>query len=303
MTPTQLLDQATPPPVIDPPTLDLEVVEAPGPETIAPRGAATHQRPSTVRRAVAAVAPPLVAIALVLLTWEGYVRWKGEDQYILVAPTAIVQTLFGDLSFYVSHGQTTALEALLGLALGGVLAFVSAALMSQFRTLERALLPIAVLVKVTPMVAIAPLFIIWMGFGLAPKVLIAGLITFFPILVNCITGFKALDPHVHEVMRAVHASRTEVFFRLRLPQCLPHLFSALKICVTLSLIGALVAELQGSSRGLGNVIVQAAMYLDMERMFASIAALAVMGLTLTSLVTFLEHRALRWLGLGHVEDH
>lgn len=303
MTPTQLLDQITPATVLDDPGHAIDVTDADASAPPDPPRRTPHRRPSAARRIAGSIAPPLVAVGLVLLAWESYVSWKGDDQYILVAPSVIVQTLFGDLAFYVSHGQTTALEALLGLGLGGAMAFVAAALMSQFRTLERALLPIAVLVKVTPMVAIAPLFIIWMGFGLAPKVLIAALITFFPVLVNCITGFKALDPHIHEVMRAVHASRTEVFFRLRLPQCLPHLFSALKICVTLSLIGALVAELQGSSRGLGNVITQAAMYLDMERMFASIAALAVMGLTLTSLVTFLEHRALRWLGLGHVEDH
>jgi NitT/TauT family transport system permease protein len=164
------------------------------------------------------------------------------------------------------------------------------------------LLPVAVLVKVTPTIAIAPILIIWMGFGAAPKVIIAALISFFPVLVNCITGFKAIDPDVHEVLRAVHASRTEVFLKLRLPQCLPHLFSALKICVTLCVIGAVVAEWEGSSRGLGNVVTQAGTYLDMERMYAAIAALAMLGLTLTGVVTLVEHRALRWLGLGHVDE-
>jgi NitT/TauT family transport system permease protein len=262
-----------------------------------------RSKSSRRRRIARSLVPPLVAIAALLAAWEGYVHWRGDDQYAVVAPTAMVAALADDPGFYVRHGQTTLLEALCGLGLGGGIAFVAAALMSQFRVVERALMPLAVLVKVTPMVAVAPLLIVWLGFGLAPKVLIAAVISFFPILVNCITGFRAIDPHVHEVVRSVDASRAEVFFRLRLPQCLPHLFAALKICVTLSLIGALVSELQGSSRGLGNVITQAAMYLDMERMYAAIATLAVMGLALTGVVTFLEHRALRWLGLGHVDDH
>jgi len=288
---------------LTPPAPAAPVVRPSGPEAPAAALAKVRRSPSALRRISSAVLPPLVAVSVVLGLWEAYVQARGDDQYILVAPSVIAQTLLGDLGYFVGHGQTTLLEAMLGLGLGGAIAFVAAALMSEFRVVERALLPLAVLVKVTPMVAVAPLLIIWMGFGLLPKVLIAALITFFPVLVNCITGFKALDPHVHEVMRSVHASRAEVFLRLRLPQCLPHLFAALKICVTLSLIGALVSELQGSSRGLGNVITQSGMYLDMDRMFAAIAALAVMGLTLTFTVTALEHRALRWLGLGHITDH
>jgi NitT/TauT family transport system permease protein len=147
---------------------------------------------------------------------------------------------------------------------------------------------------VTPIVTIAPMFTIWFGFGALPKVLIAALITFFPVLINAITGFRSVNAGALDVMRSVHASPAAIFFKLRLPSALPYLFSALKVAVTLSLIGAVVAEWSGSGQGLGRVILLAHSNLDLPVLFAGVVTLATLGITLTALLTLLERRMLFW---------
>ena len=247
-----------------------------------------------VRGASAYVVPPAVALVIAGVVWEAWVRIGNVAEYIVPAPTAIFSDLFGDIGQFALHGGVTLGEALAGFALGATVAIIGAVVMSQSRTLERSLLPLAVLVKVTPIVAVAPLFVIWFGFGSFPKILIASLITFFPVLVNALAGLRSASPEALDLFRSLNASNAEILWKLRAPGSLPFLFAAFRISVPLSVIGAVVGEWFTGDRGLGSVIIVAHNNLDMPRLFAAVAVLAVIGISLTALTWYAEKRALFW---------
>lgn len=238
--------------------------------------------------------PPFLAFLCLFGLWELGVRMLGIQSIMLPTPSSVLQELFGSFFFYLPHAWVTLYEALIGFVLGTLIAFVGGILMSHSRLLERTLLPIAVLANVTPVMAIAPLFIIWFGFGALPKILISAIITFFPMLVNSIVGFRSIDQNNYEYMQSLHASKSEIFMKLRLPNSLPYLFSAARTCVSLSVVGAVVGEWSGSTQGLGNIVMMASNYMQMQRMFAAIFMLAIMGITLVSVVRFIERKVLSW---------
>ena len=215
-------------------------------------------------------------------------------EYIVPAPSAALSRLFGDFAYFAGESAVTLGEAVAGFALGSLAALAAAALMAHSRIAERVLYPIAILIKVTPIVAVAPLFVIWFGFGPVPKALIAALITFFPVLVNGVTGFRSVDGGALDFMRSLRASRREIFIKLRLPSAMPFVFAAFRVAVPLSLIGAVVAEWFSGDRGLGSVIIVAHSNLDMPTLFAAILALAGVGAALTAAVSALEKRVLFW---------
>ena len=240
------------------------------------------------------VVPPATALVLAAVGWELWVRIAGVAEYIVPAPSAIFVDLFGDIGYFVHHGAITLGESLGGFALGAGVAVVGAVVMSQSRTLERSLFPLAVLVKVTPIVAVAPLFVIWFGFGSFPKILVASLITFFPVLVNTLAGLRSATPETLDLFRSLSASRWEVLWKLRAPSSLPYVFAAFRIAVPLSVIGAVVGEWFTGDRGLGSVIIVAHSDLDMPRLFAAVVVLAVIGISLTALTWYGERRVLFW---------
>jgi NitT/TauT family transport system permease protein len=246
------------------------------------------------RAALAAAGPPALAALVAVVAWEAWVRMRDVPEYLVPAPTAVTGALAADPSRYIEAGWTSLTEALAGLALGAGAAFLLAVVMAHSRPLERALYPLALLVKVTPVIAVAPLFIIWFGFGAWPKLLVAALITFFPMLVNAITGLRSVDPSAHDFMRALHASRWQVFWRLRLPSSLPYVFAALRISVPLSIIGAVVAEWMSGDGGVGQIILIANGALDTPALFAAVVVLAVIAVALTGALALLERRLLFW---------
>ncbi len=238
--------------------------------------------------------PPTLALFLLLSIWEIWVRAANVPIYIFPAPSIIFTRLFQDMGFFLSHGMTTLTEALLGFILGATIAMTGATFMAHSRLLERSLLPIAVMIKVTPIVAIAPIFVIWFGFGSFPKILIASLITFFPVLVNGMSGLRNVDPVVLDLLNSLNASRREIYFKLRLPSSMPYLFAAFKISIPLSVIGAVVGEWFSGDRGLGSVIIVSHANLDMPTLFSAIFVLAGIGVALTIIVFYLEKKVLRW---------
>jgi len=238
--------------------------------------------------------PPLVVLAAVLLAWELLVRALRVPEYLLPPPTAIAAELFGSLDYYVPNAWVTFQEAIGGLALGSLIGFVLGVVMARSAFAERFLFPLAVGVRVTPIIAIAPIFIIWFGFTVWPKVVVAALITFFPVLTNTIVGLRSVDPCTLELMRSVHASELEILRKLRLPNALPYLMAAAKIGISLSLIGALVGEIVGAREGLGHVIDNASINLLTTTVFSAVIALTVMGVALTELANVVEHRVLFW---------
>jgi NitT/TauT family transport system permease protein len=238
--------------------------------------------------------PSIVGLALALTAWEGWVRLRHVKPYLVPAPSKVAERLYERPWTFAEAGLKTLEGALLGFALGAGIAFVLATVMSQSRVLERAIFPLAILVKVTPIVAIAPLLTIWFGFGLMPKVFIAGLIVFFPVMVNALTGFRSVNPTALALFESLAASRSEVFMKLRLPSSLPYLFAAFKVAIPLSVIGAVVAEWFSGDRGLGRVIYIANNNLDMATAFGGIFSLAVIGVGLFLLTSAIERRVLFW---------
>jgi len=265
------------------------------------------RRPALLR-ALGDAAPPLVALAIALVVWEGVVAVVKLPVYLLPAPSAIVGTLWGLLQTgfvppqhlgapaegILYHAYITFVEAAVGLVIGSLVGLALAVIMVHSRFAEETLYPIIVTIRSTPMVAIAPIFIIWFGFTIMPKAIVAALATFYPMLVNCITGMRSIEPTTLEFFQSVHASRSEVFWKLRVPNTLPYFFAALRLNVSLCLIGAIVGELVGAREGLGQMMTAAAINLRTTEVFSGVIVLTMIGLVLTQLVTFIGSRVLYW---------
>jgi ABC-type nitrate/sulfonate/bicarbonate transport system permease component len=240
------------------------------------------------------VAPPLSALALAVGLWEAWVRLRGVPEYLVPAPSAIAQRLAEDPSFFARQGGVTLYGALAGFALGSTIAILLAVAMAHSRFLERSLFPLAIMVKVTPIVAIAPLLAVWFGFGLAPKLFIIALIVFFPVMVNAVIGLRSVNPWALQYLQSLAASPWEVLVKLRLPSALPYLFAAFKVSIPLSVIGAVVAEWFSGEEGLGRVIQVSNSNVDMPTAFAAIVSLAALGVGLYLIVSLAERRLLSW---------
>ena len=267
----------------------VETIHAPG----ARRGGSAPAS-TWIRRGLLAGAPPVLVAMLVLAAWEAWIRAREVPEYLAPAPTAVADALLADPMRFLGAGAVSLQHALGGLVLGAGSAFLLGVAMAHSRRLERALYPLALLVKVTPIVAVAPLLIIWLGFGDGPKYVVAGLITFFPMLVNAVTGLRSIDAAAHDYFRAMDASRWQVLRRLRLPASLPYVFAALRISIPLALIGAVVAEWMSADSGVGQLIVIAHGDYDTPALFGAIVVLAVIGVALTAAVALVERRLLFW---------
>ncbi len=243
----------------------------------------------------ATAAPALVAAGILIAAWQ---LVADHDRYVLPTPHAVGSQLWHHPGVYVGDGLTTIGEALGGLAIGFAAACVLAVAMSQVRVVARAVLPLAVLANVTPVVAVAPALVVAFGFGAAPKLVVTALICFFPVLVNAIAGLDSADPAILDVLEVLHASRLEVLLRVRLPASLPQLFVALRIVLPLSVIGAVVSEFvtQGSTSGLGTVIAQAAANSALDQVYAAVVCLGAIGVVLTGVVVAVERRVIAWRG-------
>lgn len=239
--------------------------------------------------------PTVAFLAAVLAGWELLVQVWRVPAFLLPGPSAVVARLAGDPLFFGREGLITLGEAVGGLAVGASLALVAGVLMARWRWLERALLPVAIVAKVTPIVVIAPLFVLWFGFGAWPRVLIAALLAFFPILIGAVAGLRAAPAAAHDVFLTLDARAVEEVMLLRLPAALPQLFAALKVATTLALLGAVVAEWVGGDSGLGRAILLANANLDTTTALAGVATIALLGIALIGGLTLLERRYVFWL--------
>jgi NitT/TauT family transport system permease protein len=239
------------------------------------------------------VLPALVAFALAGVVWQVV---ADHTQSIIPTIGAIVTALRANPHLLFENGVDTLQESVIGLLAGFGAAFVLAVGMSEVRILERAVMPLAVVLNVTPLVAIAPGLGIAFGFGYAPKYILTAIIVFFPFLVNASIGLRSVEPEALNVLTTLRASRFEVLFRLRLPSSLPFLFSAARVCLPLSIVGAVVAEFtaSGFSRGLGYLVLTSAGESQLGLEFAAIFCLAAMGIAYTAVVAICERRLLRW---------
>lgn len=238
-------------------------------------------------------APPIVGFGLIILGWQLYAI---HNPYVIPTIAQIVDEYLTQPGLYWHDTLVTLQEAVVGASCGMVGAFLLAILMSRVRVLERALMPLAVVLNVTPMVAIAPGLVVAFGFGFTPKYIIAAMIVFFPCLINSLVGLRSPDSEVLDVFTTLHASWWEVLWRLELPTSLPYLFAAARICLPLSLIGAVVAEFSaaGQTTGLGSLIETAANQANLKTVYASVVVLALLGVSVTFVIVTFQRRLLSW---------
>lgn len=247
------------------------------------------------RNLLETVVPPALLFLTIVVIWEVVVIVQNISPIILPKPSAVLMRLVQDPGyFFVENGLITFYEAVVGFLVGAVVGIFLAALLARSRVLERSVFPLVVLVKATPIVVVAPLLIIWMGYGAAPKIVMAALLCFFPILVNTIIGLRSVNLTALEFMESVSASEWEIFQFLRVPTALPYVLSGLKTSASLAVIGAVVAEWAGAGEGLGRVVFTSAANLDETAVFAAVFVLAGMGILLTVIIGWLEKRLLYW---------
>ena len=239
---------------------------------------------------------PLIVFAIFLLTWEALVRLGDYPAFLLPTPERVALkfvTVLQDGTL-IRNTFVTLIEVLGGLALGAVLATALGYLLAKSVTLDRALSPYLVASQAVPIIAIAPLLVIWFGSGLISKVLISALIVFFPILINTIAGVRGVPSELHDLMRSLNARRWQTFAKLEVPAAMPVLLAGLKVGATLSVIGAVVGEFAGSEAGLGFMVSVANGQYDTARMFVGVFALIGLALALYGTVALIERRALAW---------
>lgn len=240
-----------------------------------------------------------IAVLVLLLGiagWAALVHWQELPPFILPSPALVAQkfwTLLADGTL-LRNLQVTLVEIGLGLALGLSTAFVLGYFLGKHRALERIASPYIVASQSVPIVAIAPLLIIWLGSGLLSKVVVCALISFFPALISTIVGIRSVDPDLRDLMRSLRASHAQTFWKLELPAALPILFGGLKLSVTLAVVGAVVGEFVGADAGLGFLINLGRGVLDTPMMFVAVITLIVIAQALYLAVAALESRFLRW---------
>jgi len=240
------------------------------------------------------VLPAAGLVLLFLLGWEGCVRLLGVPDYLLPPPSQILALIGAHPQLLLHHAGVTLAEVALGFAIGLVGGVLLGILLFSSPLLERAVYPLLILSQNIPVFAIAPLLVVWLGYGLWPKVVVAALIVFFPIVVNMIDGLKAVDPDLVRLMQVMEANRRQILLKVRLPGALPFILSGTKLGLIYSVIGAVIGEWVGSTAGLGYLMLYANRLLQVDLVFAAILILAVIGVGLFGTVSLLERLLLPW---------
>jgi NitT/TauT family transport system permease protein len=242
------------------------------------------------RNAVLSVVLGLACLAV----WEVAVRVGHTSPLVLPAPSVVVQSLWQGLNsgYLWPHIVHTLTEVVLGLLLGASMGFVGGVLLGESTRLRGVLMPYVVISQVVPKLALAPLFIVWFGFGMWPTVVMTALICFFPLLENTATSMQQVDANKLELFRMLRASAWQTLWRLKLPAGLPHIMAGLRVAVVLAWVGAVVGEFIGASRGLGALIIAAQGSMDTPLMFAVLTVITVLGLSFYKISEWLERRLL-----------
>jgi putative hydroxymethylpyrimidine transport system permease protein len=243
--------------------------------------------------------PALVLLAL-LGAWEAAARWDvladalSIEPFLVPAPSEVAEALWEDRALLADDAWVTIQEILLGFLCAVVVGVGFAVLLHLSPTLRRAFYPLIVASQTVPIVVVAPILVIWFGFGIGPKLAIIALICFFPITVNTLDGLRSVDPDAVKMMRTLDASRLQTFRHLEAPTALPYAFSGAKVAVAVAVIGAVFGEWVGSSEGLGHLILTSNNSLQTARIFAAVLVLSAIAIALFALLALIERRFVRW---------
>ena len=250
--------------------------------------------PSRWRQPLAELGWPIgISIALLML-WEIAVRTLGIRSIILPPPSEIIAAVIARRELLLTHLWPSLYLTVLGFALSVVGGILVAVLITYSSILRRSFYPIIVVSQVVPKISIAPLFIVWFGTGTMSSLLLAFLIAFFPMTINSALGFQSIDEDIHRMARTFMGSRWQIFWKIRMPNALPYIFSGMKISITLAIIGVIVSEFVASQEGIGYLIKLAGGLLDTPLMMAAITVLSISGLALYGLIAVAEQRSVYW---------
>lgn len=246
-------------------------------------------------------ATPWLVMLGIVAVWEAAARGLALPQWLLPAPTVIAAEIVATPGLFAQHALVTAGEVVLGFLLSVAVGIPLAVGIAYSRVFERTLYPLLVASQAIPKVAIAPLLIVWFGFGTLPKVLVAFLIAFFPIVIDTVVGLRSVEPEMLHLGRSMGAGRWQMFAKIRLPKALPSIFAGLKVAITLAVVGAIVGEFVAADRGLGYLLMIASGEMNSKLLFAAIVVLTALGVAFFLLVEALERWAIPWHALRSQE--
>ena len=237
---------------------------------------------------------PTVAIVAFVVLWDVSVRIFEVKPVVLPSPGQVYDSLIGDWGELAPHMLFTIYEILAGFALSVVIGIGLAIAIVTWRPIEKSIYPILVGSQVVPKIALAPLFVIWFGFGIEPKILIAFLIAFFPVVISTVVGLRSVEVEKLYLARSMGASELQMFFKIKLPNAMPSVFAGFKLSITAAVIGAIVGEYIGADKGIGRVLLEANGDMDTELLFAGIVLLSITGVILFLIIDGLERVMIRW---------
>ena len=246
-----------------------------------------------VRRALLLIAP-FAGLTAFFVGWEIYVQVRDLRPLTLPLPSDVIRHVVENPGFYLRNGLVTVQEAFWGFWIAFIAALFVATWMAHSQFVERATMPVIVLMQSTPVAVLVPIFLLWFGFSSWPKILTAMLFAWVPFVANALIGLRSIDAETYELLRSVNASRWEIYWRLRIPHSLPYLFAAGRICVGLALVGAVVGEFFNSKEGLGNAARVAQSRLLVDQLWGSVFVLAFIGVAFVLALIAVERRVLRW---------
>jgi NitT/TauT family transport system permease protein len=235
-----------------------------------------------------------ITMVVVVIAWEAVVRLFNVPDFLVPAPSAVWAEFARRSDLYATHTWVTLYETLLGFLLAVVLGILAAIAIVYSPVLQSVVYPVILILQIVPKVAIAPLLLIWIGYGLQSKATIALLVAFFPIVVSTATGMRATEPELLDLVKVLKGSRWQEFVKIRFPYSLPFIFSGLKVAITLAVIGAIIGEFVGGNEGLGYLIVIANAQMRTAMSFTSFILLSIMGLVLFGLIVVLERVMVPW---------
>ena len=246
--------------------------------------------------------PALLALGGLVLFWWLLTLTGWVPAYMLPSPVAVARAFVGDFPILARHALVSLEEAAAGLLIGILLAFGIAVLMERFLTMESALMPLLVISQTIPTIAIAPLLVLWMGFGVAPKIMLVIITTFFPIAVGTLEGFKSADPDAVALLRSMNASWGQIFRHVKFPASLPHFFSGLRVSASYAMVGAVISEWLGGFEGLGVYMIRVRKAYAFDKMFAVIILIVIVSLLLMGAVSGLRRLVMPWERIRNAEQ-
>ncbi|MCI6245011.1 MAG: ABC transporter permease [Eubacterium sp.] len=237
---------------------------------------------------------PVIAVAVILIIWYICCDYEVVPAYMLPSPVDVFNAFVDNFGVMMKQASVTLQEACYGLGIGIALAFIISSLMDRFDFLYKAIYPILVITQTIPTIAIAPLLVLWMGFGMAPKITLVVITTFFPISIGLLNGFKSVDEDAINLMRAMGAGRLQIFRYVKLPNATASFFSGLKISASYAVVGAVISEWLGGFEGLGVYMTRVKKAYAFDKMFAVIVFICAVSLILMGIVGLLQRLAMPW---------